>query len=238
MDRFRLSIIALVLALTITLVILDNVVMCRRILFCASPVVSFPDGVNLVQNGGFEADGLQPNRQGYMSFPVGSPALPNWEVTGATGQEVAWLLDTNVFRVTTLQGHQFLDLTGLNDISKNGFFASVRQTFPTKGGRTYHVSLVIGWFNPTFPGPVQALVYLFDEASSQLLKFETCGPFSSTTMGSQWTACSTSFVAPGNAITIIIRGQEIKGPGLTKYIGLDAVDVECVAPFGDHSLCT
>ena len=72
-----LPIIALVLSLAaITLVILDNLVMCRRILFCASTVVSFPDGVKLVQNGGFEAGSLQPNMAGFISIPVGSSALP------------------------------------------------------------------------------------------------------------------------------------------------------------------
>jgi hypothetical protein len=58
-------------------------------------------------------------------------------------------------------------------------------------------------------------------------------------MGSQWGACSTSFAAQGDATTIAIQGVELKAPaGVTQYIGVDVLDVECVAPLGNHSFCT
>jgi len=45
------------------------------------------------------------------------------------------------------------------------------------------------------------------------------------------------FVAKSGTTTLEIRGVAIKGL-LTTYIGLDEVDVECVAPRGNHALCT
>jgi hypothetical protein len=123
--RFRLPIIALVLSLAaITLVILNNLVMCRRILFCASTVVSFPDGVNLVQNGGFRSRRPATQYGRFYVDPRRQLSATNWEVQGVKGFLAC--------RYGHFSRHHsgFLDLTGGNDKSKDGFFAAVQQTFP------------------------------------------------------------------------------------------------------------
>src|SRR5215471_11947166 len=113
-------------------------------------------------------------------------------------------------------------------------FSRVQQTFTTVPNEPYQVSFLLGLNIPASPGPVQAVANLYDGTGQKLLIATiNCPPFNTAVQGPQWAPCRGGFVAKSGITTLEIRGVAIKGL-LTTYIGLDAVDVECVAPRGNH----
>ena len=149
MNGFRpsLGVIALAVALlAVTLVVLDNWFLCRRLFFCAEQVVRWADGVNLVQNPSFEdPPALNPGND-FLPLPVGDTRLKPWTVVGTTGQNVALLQNKNSFGIVTPYQNRFLDLTGDNRAPdpKTGFFAGVQQNVSTVPREPYQLTFQIG----------------------------------------------------------------------------------------------
>lgn len=244
MNGFRssLGVIALAVALlAVTLVVLDNWFLCRRLFFCAEQVVRWADGVNLVQNPSFEdPPDLNPGND-FLPLPVGDTRLKPWTVVGTTGQNVALLQNKNSFGIVTPYQNRFLDLTGDNRAPnpKTGFFAGVQQNVSTVPREPYQLTFQIGLMTQaTVGGPVQAVVNLGDGTGpGQAFATFTCGPFNPTTSGSEWKPCGPyTFVARTGSTALTILGAQAAGQS-TMYVGLDLVDLECVAPLGNHDSC-
>jgi hypothetical protein len=244
MNGFRLSfgVIALAVALlALTMVVLDQWYTCRRFFFCGARLVRWADGVNLMQNPSFEdPPDLNPGKD-HLALPLGDTRLTPWTVVGTTGQNVALGQNGNNYEIATPYQTRFLDLTGDSDAPnpKTGFFAGVQQTIPTVPGEPYQLTFQIGLMTAaTIGGPVQAVANLGDGTGSGQPPYTfTCGPYNPTTRGSEWKPCGPyTFVAKTVSTTLAISGVQVAGQS-TKYIGLDLVDLECVAPLGDHNRC-
>lgn len=241
MNGFRLSIGVSALAvalLALTIVVLDQWYTCRRF-FCGAPYARWADGVNLVQNPSFE-DPTDLNPGNGLALPVGDTRLKAWTVVGTTGQDVGLLQNGNNFLIATPYQARFLDLTGDNQgPNKKGFFAGMSQTIPTVPREPYQLTFQIGLMTPaTIGGPVQAVANVGDgTGSGQTFATFTCGPYNPTTGGSEWKVCGPyTFVAQTESTSLIISGVQVSGQS-TGYIGLDLVDLECLAPRGDHDRC-
>lgn len=120
---------------------------------------------------------------------------------------------------------------------KTGSFAGVQQNIPTVPREPYQLTFQIGLMTQaTVGGPVQAVVNLGDAAGQPFATF-TCGPYNPTTSGSEWKQCGPfTFVASTASTTLTISGAQAANQS-TMYIGLDLVDLECVAPLGNHDSC-
>jgi hypothetical protein len=213
-----------------------------------STVVSFPDGVNVLNNGSFEDDGKHfqpdPTQGGVMSLTNGSNAIPGWTVVASPNQEISWIKNGNALgnpgSVDTTDGSFFLDLTGIHDVidPKTGDSGGVKQAFPTVIGRPYWVTFQIGIFNPRFHGPINAVATI--QSGDQNVPIP-CGPFNPPDPANQWMTappCQGGFTAKDTTATLTILGIPTNDHNtFTTYIGLDAVSVECVAPLGIHANC-
>ena len=231
-----------------------------------SSVAWFPDGDNVLANGSFECGTtsgngrpecpdtnvvFQPNAQGFMSLPKDSTTIPGWRVIGQAGQDVAWLVDPNAFKVSARDGQHFLDLTGGFDTADaQGQFAGVQQSFTTAAQKGYWLMFEIGIkhsltspqsSDPDFPGPIQVDASLFDGDAQKigpLLATTSCS-FDSMAKGTQWSPflkCYEFFVALSTKTTVKISATKI-GANAQHYIGLDAVSVECLGPLGQKGFC-
>jgi hypothetical protein len=196
----------------------------------------------------------------------GSTALPCWQVVGVApspaqgvpGQAVGWIVNQNKLlpnggAITTPTGNAFLNLSGNHQIDDNVLFVGVQQTLRTIAGQPYALSFSLGMDKPDFPGPVQAVAKLFN--GTPLLGMQPLSPqahcsFDTPIGGSQWTPAGTChldppgfFVAKSDNTTLLIQGIPAPGtlPGAGSasppLIGLDAIDVECMAPLGNHAQC-
>ena len=223
-------------------------------------IVTWADGQNLLRNGSFE-EGTEPggpfipDGDGVMSVPTNGTAIPGWTVTGVPrSTDVAWIRNINSFVPNaTTDGSHFLDLTGLSDqqvSNGTGVFGGVRQTdIPTVVGFNYHVSFAIGVFNTSYKGPITVVATLSGPNGEN--SFETsCGPYDPSEPNAQWKHCESAgtvtnpclaetscFKAVSTTSKLTIVGYGQKGQGVTRYIGLDSVLVDCVAPLGLHGLC-
>jgi hypothetical protein len=249
--RFSIAVIALVVAVVaIVLDLVNSFVLCGKLAFCTA-VVRFPDGVNVVKNESFEQGDFNPDpRKGFQSLPVGSKAISDWEVFGTNrGQDVGWIQNMNALAnnqaITTPFGNLFLNLSGNKHVADKGFFAGVRQTLPTVPGQPYQLSFFVGTNEPDFKGPAKADATLCDGQQScdgqPSIGHKECD-FTATTQGPQWTPigfCSTHFVAKSGSTTLEIKGVFVPNGNQFQnlYIGLDEVDVECLAPLGNHDDC-
>ena len=171
-----------------------------------------------------------------MSLQSGSTSLPGWTVVANTrfGQDMAWLQNANNFVPNgATDGTHFLDLTGANDKpDPNGHFGVIRQSFATIPRTRYWASVDIGVKNPEFSGPIQVRLAM-SATSSNLAEYAqvTC-PYNPSASGIQWTTCSLEFIANSDSTLISIYGE--RG---TRYIGIDNVTVQCIAPLGRHAWC-
>jgi hypothetical protein len=221
-------------------------------------VPSWPDGQNVLQDGSFE-DGtgpggvFKPNNGGWMQVLPDGKTIPNWTVTGnpAQGgnpaQDVAWVQNNpGPFPNATTDGSHFLDLTGQNDTAdSNGQFGGVVQTdIPTVVGFNYHLSFAIGIYNTAYPGPITVVAVLSGPNGENPVKVP-CGLSNQQQpgQGPQWRTCESTgsadspyFKAVSTTATLRIYGTGQKG--VTHYIGLDRVLVDCVAPFGRDFFCS
>src|SRR5262249_538227 len=247
--RFSFSIIALAVAfLALTIVVLDSWHTCRRLFFCGAPFARWADGVNLVQNPSFEDPRDVDPGKDYLALPVGDTRLNPWTVVGTAAQDVAWGHNGHSFGIATPDQTRFLDLTGGKDAADpaTGLFAGVQQTIPTVKGEPYQLKFQIGLMTTrTIGGTVQAVAILCDETGQPVAcdgngpgqRSFVCGPYNPTTDGSEWQPCGPYiFVANPASTALAIRGQ-FAGKSTGKYIGFDSVDLECLAPLGDHNRC-
>jgi hypothetical protein len=207
-------------------------------------LASFTDGVNLLTNGSFEdgtgPDGpFKPNSQGLMSLQSGSTSLPGWTVVDNTqfGQDIAWVQNANPFVPNgATDGTHFLDLTGASDkADPNGHFGVIRQSFATIPRTRYWAAVDIGVKNPDYPGPIQVRIAV-SATNSNLAEYAqvTC-PYNPTAPGIQWMTnppCSMEFTANSDNTLLSIYGESGK-----RYIGIDNVTVQCIAPLGRHAWC-
>ena len=206
-----------------------------------SGLVSWPDGQNVLADGGFE-DGtqpggpFQPDSSGVMSIPPNRTTIPGWTVLGAPTQDVAWGQNDNrfVFPNAARDGTHFLDLTGINDRPlPGGDFGGVAQTFSTKPRMPYQLSFDIGVMNPTFPGPITVVAMVSSSPAENPYAQTTCGPFNPPGVGPLWTTCQLRFTAATGSTYL-----KIFGSSGARYIGLDRASVECVAPLGRPGFCS
>jgi hypothetical protein len=211
---------------------------------------TFPDGVNVLQDGDFE-DGLnggnppfQPNPDGVMFLPVGRTTIPGWTVVGAPGLDIAWAENGNRFGALTTNGRLFLDLTGNDHTDQNGNFGGVAQTFNTGVNKPYLLRYQIGVKNTDFPGPIRVVASVSNGPNDSPYAQAFCPvdhPFDPphSDPGSKWTTteCRLAFVALSGSTTLKINGVQVSNAPPTHYIGLDAVDVECVSPLGEKGFC-
>jgi hypothetical protein len=166
---------------------------------------------NLLQNGSFEntAGTFVNNGQGWMSLNPGSTVIPGWTTTTA---ELAWGQNGNVDGLTTPFGDFFFDLAGFHNFFPYG---GVTQTINTTVNQKYTLSLSLGTFNPTYPGPIS--VTATAGSSNQTFTFNPSGS------GNQWGNFSFDFTATSTSTPISIVGMSTAN---IFYIGLDNVSVE------------
>jgi hypothetical protein len=218
-------------------------------------VVDFPDGNNVLVNGGFEGT-LTPNcsqsftnqcnagdRPPYPGLegmpPAALTSVPGWTVVAATPapdkQNVLWMDQDNQFVGDIASdrpegGHNFIDLSGFTDLFVAGSSGGMRQTFTTKAGKKYMLFFDIGVFNdsaqPKFSGPITVVASIDNQPLSP------CGPYNPTEPGPHWQTCKNQFTAATESTTltiVAIAGQS--------FIGLDKVSVQCIAPLGRPGFC-
>ena len=175
-----------------------------------------------IQNGSFETGTFVNNGQGGDSLPVGSTAIANWTTTN---NELAWLVNGNVYGVATPYGSYFLDLTGYHDSSPYG---GVTQTIATSNGTSYHLSFSLGSYqgNSIYGGQVGAMASA--GGASQNFTFTPAAG----SMGNQWGTFGFDFTATGSSTPITITGTSTQGG---QYIGLDNVSVTPNAPVPESS---
>src|SRR5262249_26540001 len=200
-------------------------------------VVSWPDGVEVLTNGGLEVTNhtYQSSASGAIMFlNPGSTAIPGWTITGnhVADENVAWApngvqVGTLILNLAT-EGKFSVDLTGTTDKSSSrGNFCGVQQTFPTVAPNLYELSFDVTLFIPNFPGPITVIASITttpnegEAAYAQVM----CGPFNPTDPGKQTTTCKGQFRAATASTTVTIVGW---GGKSTQYIGLDNVSVQCV----------
>ena len=206
-------------------------------------VVRFPDGVNLLRNGGFETGQFDPDPNRVMRVsPNDSTTIDGWTVTGNATQNVVWLENGNGPGIITQDGKRFLDLTGEPD-PPNPPFQGVMQHFPTTIGFQYRVAFVLG-ATKNFGDTIAVTVSWSTGPNQQNHVDLACGPVVLPGDPFQWTpdpgpgpeivagACDVRFKATAAESYLRIFGSRGR-----RYIGLDRVSVECVAPLGRHALC-
>ncbi len=206
-------------------------------LSACTTLVGFGDGVNVLANGSFE-DGTQPGgpfkpQFGLMSLPPNSTTMPAWTVLASSGQDVAWVQNANGFVPDgATDGTHFVDLTGTLDKADNGHFGGIKQAFPTAKGVPYELEYDIMVSPvPSYSGPIAVRARISSAADEIDYVTASC-PFNPSPTAKQSMSCTLRFVARSDATTLKLFGEEGK-----RYIGLDRVSVQCVAPLGVHAWC-
>ena len=94
---------------------------------------------NLILNGSFETPIVPPGT--YQEFPVGSPSIPRWVITGEPGSVavISTTLSGGGFTFQARSGQQSLDLTG----GSNGQ-TGVQQAVATTIGSLYELTFFVG----------------------------------------------------------------------------------------------
>jgi len=173
--------------------------------------INSAQAVNLLQNGSFEntAGTFVNNGLGWQSLNPGSTVIPGWTTTTA---ELAWGKNGNVSGVATPFESFLVELAGYH----NSFpYGGVTQTINTAVGQQYTLSLSLGTFNPTLPGPIS--VTATAGSTSQTFTSNPSGA------GNQWKNFSFDFPATSTSTPISIVGISTAN---MDYIGLDNASVE------------
>ena len=174
--------------------------------------INSAQAVNLLQNGSFENTAgtfINSGPFGYQSLNPGSTVIPGWTITTA---ELAWGKNGNVNGIATPFESFFLELAG----NHNSFpYGGVTQTINTAVGQQYTLSLSLGTFNPTLPGPIS--VTATAGSTSQTFTSNPSGA------GNQWKNFSFDFTATSTSTPISIVGISTAN---MDYIGLDNASVE------------
>jgi choice-of-anchor C domain-containing protein len=131
---------------------------------------------NLLINGSFESG---PKVHGYLLFPVGSAALPGWQIIRGSVETIGnyWLPS---------QGDRSLDLDGTS-------FGAIRQMFPTVPGQRYRVTFDLA-ANPDWNSPPLKRLRVRAAGETADFAFDATGR-SHDEMG--WVARSWQFTADG-----------------------------------------
>ena len=185
--------------------------------FCASMAVALLSVVSsnagLIQNWSFENGNFVPDANNVMSLNPSATDLTNWEIINGS---LAWINSGAAFGLSPYDGQRFLDLSDYRDQAPWG---GVRQTFATQFGQNYKLTFALGSSTSFAPpsGNVNVVVTISGVGSQTFS--------SSPTVVNQWDVKTYEFTAAGNSTDISFVGQAADG---TKYIGLDAVDVDIV----------
>lgn len=164
---------------------------------------------SLIVNGGFEAGGTFVNTAlGAMQLPGASSTISGWT---STGDEIAWVDDTNLDGIFASEGSRHLDLAGFTNVAPAG---GIEQSFATTVGQTYVVTFEMA----TNPAYGQSCIAVFAAGSFQIFT-PTVGP------GQIWHSYSWNFTATSTTTTL--KFQEANS-GQTVYNGLDNVAVNAV----------
>jgi hypothetical protein len=174
--------------------------------------INSAQAVNLLQNGSFENTAgtfINSGPFGYQSLNPGSTVIPGWTTTTA---ELAWGKNGNVDGIATPYESFFVELAGNHNYFPYG---GVTQTINTTVDQQYTLSLSLGTFNPTAPGPIS--VTATAGSTSQTFTSNPSGT------GNQWNNFSFDFTATSTSTPISIVGISTAN---IYYIGLDNASVE------------
>lgn len=164
---------------------------------------------SLIVNGSFETGGTFVNTAlGAMQLPGSSTTIAGWTTTG---EEIAWVDDTNLDGIFASVGSRHLDLAGFTNVAPAG---GIEQSFATTIGQTYAVTFDMA----TNPAYGQSCIAVFAAGSFQIFT-PTVGP------GQIWHSYSWNFTATSTTTTL--KFQEANS-GQTVYNGLDNVAVNVV----------
>ena len=164
---------------------------------------------SLIVNGSFETGGTFVNTAlGAMQLIGSNSTISGWT---STGDEIAWVDDTNLDGIFASEGSRHLDLAGFSNAAPAG---GIEQSFATTVGQTYSVTFDMA----TNPNYGQSCIAVFAAGSFQIFT-PTVGP------GQMWHSYSWNFTA--TSTTTNLKFQEANS-GQTVYNGLDNVAVNAV----------
>src|SRR5688500_11583151 len=176
----------------------------------------------LVRNGDFEEGALRPTTASPIVRVANDDAatIPYWKVfvgmpaPVSTEAPVAWVHNNNEYKVKTLFGDRFLDLTGFRDRPATDA-AGVRQMLETEPGRRYKLTFHVGTgAAQEFQGPAVVKVAALCNTFA-VLYADAVNPGG---IGDRWTRHEFTFITTTNATELIFAGTVGK-----KLIGLDYV---------------
>jgi hypothetical protein len=187
------------------------------ILASAVLTVCMPAAAATFTNGSFEA-GTPVGNYGDVSsqrlLSGDNTTLSGWTVTGAAGNDIAWIGAGNPYNLTGSEGNNFLDLTGWQSGGVAG--KGVAQTFDTVNGQQYSVSFALGNSTNYNYGASSALTVTAGNLSQTVFSLTNDSTNS-------WDRFALNFVAQGSSTTLSFTGLQA-----TYYIGLDNVSVTAV----------
>lgn len=182
---------------------------------------SNPATANLVTNPGFETFNGAFNTNGEAVLNTASTTLPGW---GVTNNDIGILTTPNAYDLSSSEGINFLDLSGL---SNGAFPKGVAQDISgLTVGNQYVLSLDIGIRNGpnnscggfNCDGPVEVTATI--GATSQTFMHDSPDP------GNVWSTYGFTFDASASTMELQIIGVSV--PFARIYIGLDNVSVTAV----------
>jgi uncharacterized protein DUF642/PEP-CTERM motif-containing protein len=181
--------------------------------------VSFAHAAPIL-NGSFETPTVTPGM--FSLFTVGAATLTNWSVVGPALTNVGIVSETfsqNGVSFPAQDGHQWLDLTGLNSNSTEG----VAQSVATTVGNVYQLSYFVG--NTTGGG-------IFGTTSTVNVLVNGVQTFSDTnsTMSpttQSWQQFTHNFTATASTTTLTFLNGD---PGSDNDNGLDNVVLTDLGP--------
>lgn len=178
------------------------------VLVCCA-VTAATSQASLIVNGSFETgDTFVNTALGAMQLVGSSSTIAGWT---STGDEIAWVDDTNLDGIFASEGSKHLDLAGFTNAGAAG---GIEQSFATSIGQTYSVTFDMA----TNPAYGQSCIAVFAAGSFQIFT-PTVGP------GQIWHSYSWNFTATSTTTTL--KFQEANS-GQTVYNGLDNVAVNAV----------
>lgn len=197
---------------TITLSLLAGAVLA----VCMPAAASFTNGSfefgNPSNTPGTNTQDASVNSQ--QLFVGDNTTLTGWTVIGTTGNDIAWIGNSNAYGLSASDGNNFLDLTGWQFGGAIG--KGVAQTFDTVAGQQYTVSFDLGNSN-LFNYGINALTVKAGSLNQVV--------YSNTyNLNNSWEHRTLGFVAQGPSTTLSFTGAYARW----YYIGLDNVTVTAV----------